>query len=106
MRYLAAQWDAYLSNELWLNNANHANKMAQKLKAGLQAIKGSDLYYQVEANEIFITLPQEALQRLEKAGYGFYRWQDPSSPLIRLVTSFNTKEEDVDGFIKTARGGD
>ncbi|MDV7339377.1 low specificity L-threonine aldolase [Terasakiella sp. A23] len=103
MRYLAAQWDAYLTDDLWLSNAQHANKMAQRLKNGLQTIKGSDLYYQVEANEIFITLPEDTLTRLEKAGYGFYRWQDPNSPLIRLVTSFDTKETDVDGFIAVAK---
>ncbi len=103
MRYLAAQWDAFLSNDLWLKNARHANAMAQKLKEGLGSIPGSELYYPVEANEIFISLPQESLEKLEKAGYGFYRWQDPTSPLIRLVTAFNTKESDVDGFINTAR---
>jgi threonine aldolase len=103
MRYLAAQWDAYLNNELWLKNANHANAMAQKLKSGLESIQGSELYHQVEANEIFITLPEVSLKAIEEAGYAFYRWQDPNSPLIRLVTSFDTREEDVDGFIKAAK---
>jgi len=104
MRYLAAQWEAYLDNDLWLKNARHANDMARRLKEGLQTIPGAELYYQVEANEMFITLPEVSLQNLEQAGYGFYRWLDPNSPLIRLVTSFNTKVEDVDGFIKTAKG--
>jgi len=103
MRYLAAQWDAYLSNELWLRNASHANAMAKKLKSGLETIVGSELYYQVEANEIFITLPEASLKAIEAAGYAFYRWQDANSPLIRLVTSFDTKEKDVDGFIKAAK---
>lgn len=104
MRFLAAQWDAFLSNDLWLKNAQHANEMAQRLKAGLETIPGSELYFPVEANEIFISLPEETLQNIEKAGYRFYRWQDPASPLIRLVTSFDTNSEDVDGFIAAAKG--
>ncbi len=103
MRFLAAQWDAYLSDELWLKNARHANDMALRLKAGLETIPGSELYFPVEANEVFISLPEKVLQNIENTGYSFYRWQDPGSPLIRLVTSFDTKLEDVDGLIRAAK---
>ncbi|SCA58018.1 Low specificity L-threonine aldolase [Candidatus Terasakiella magnetica] len=102
MRFIAAQWDAFLTNDLWLNNARHANAMAQKLKCGLETIAGAELYFPVEANELFISLPENTLQALEDAGYGFYRWHDAGSPLIRLVTSFNTTEQDINGFIQTA----
>jgi threonine aldolase len=102
MRFVAAQWDAYLENDLWIKNASHANKMAQKLVKGLENVTGSELYYPVEANEIFISMPEPVLQKLEKAGYAFYRWHDATCPLIRLVTAFNTREQDVDGFIQTA----
>ncbi|WP_135078752.1 low specificity L-threonine aldolase [Terasakiella sp. SH-1] len=103
MRFIAAQWDAYLNNSLWLKNARHANAMAQRLKSGLETVSGAELYFPVEANEIFLSLPENTLQTLEKGGYSFYRWHDSASPLIRLVTSFNTEESDVDGFIKTAQ---
>lgn len=103
MRYLSAQWDAFFENDLWLKNARHANQMAQDLKDGLTQIKGADLLYPVEANEIFIRLPESSLQALEKAGYGFYRWPESNATLIRLVTSFNTRPEDVQGFIATAQ---
>jgi len=102
MRFTAAQWDAYLENDLWLKNAAHANAMAQKMVKGLEGITGSELYYPVEANEIFISMPEPILQKLESAGYTFYRWHDAHCPVIRLVTSFNTNEKDVDGFIQTA----
>ena len=103
MRFLAAQWDAFLNNDLWLKNARHANDMAVRLKEGLETIPGSELYYTVEANEIFISLPEAILQKIEAAGYEFYRWQDPASPLIRLVTSFDTSVADVDGLIQAAK---
>jgi threonine aldolase len=103
MRYLSAQWDAYLTNDLWFKNASHANNMAQMLKSGLENLPGAELYYQVEANEVFISMPENVLKVLENAGYVFYRWHDAASPVIRLVTSFETKEEDVKSFIETAR---
>jgi len=102
MRFLAAQWEAYFQDDLWLKNAAHANAMAQKITKGLENLPGGELYYPVEANEIFISLPESILQKLEKAGFGFYRWHDASCPVIRLVTSFNTKESDVDALITAA----
>ncbi len=100
MRFIAAQWDAFLKDGLWLKNAHHANAMAQRMKNGLLKTEGAEIYYPVEANELFVSLPEEKLQRASAAGYGFYRWLDQASPLIRLVMAFNTTEEDVDGFLK------
>jgi len=103
MRFIAAQWEGFFKDDLWLKNATHANAMAQKLKNGLQSIQGAELYHPVEANEVFMALPEHVIQGLEKAGFGFYRWQDANSPLLRLVTSYNTIEADVDKFIDVAK---
>ncbi len=103
MRFISAQFHAYLNNELWLDNARHANAMATRLWDGLRSITGVEFLNPVEANEMFVTLPARVVDGLEADGFQFYRWGDPQGTLIRLVTAFNTKSEDVDSFIKSAK---
>ena len=105
MRFLSAQLSAYLENDLWLRNASQANKMAQKLAAGLADVPGALLVQAVEANELFVAVPVEMIDRLAAGGAVFYRWIDVpgvSQPVIRLVTSFQTTEQDVDSFLALA----
>ncbi|QQP91223.1 low specificity L-threonine aldolase [Skermanella sp. TT6] len=100
MRFLSAQLDAYLEGGLWLRLAAHANAMADRLAAGLAALPGADLRDPVEANEIFISLPEPVTAGLLERGYRFYRWD---GPVVRLVTAWNTSAEDVDRMIADAR---
>lgn len=105
MRFLSAQILAYLDNDLWLSNARNANAMAGRLGAGLVRIAGVRLLQPVEANEVFAALPESMVAGLEKQGFGFYRW--PLSPVkdavpIRLVTSWVTREAEVDAFLAAA----
>jgi threonine aldolase len=102
MRFISAQLEAYLSHDLWLDNARHANTMATRLAKGLQGIDGAVFMNPIEANEMFVTLPASVVDGLETDGFQFYRWGDPKGTFIRLVTAFNTKVEDVDNFIKSA----
>ena len=102
MRFLSAQLEAYINDDLWLKNATHANKMAAKLAAGLSSLPGAKLCHPVEANEIFIQLPEIVIKGLLAEGFQFYRWEGEDSTTLRLVTAFNTKEEDVNAFIKAA----
>jgi threonine aldolase len=102
MRFLAAQLDAYLADDLWLRHARHANAMAARLAAGLAAVPGARLRYPVEANEIFVELPEPVIGGLLAAGFGFYRWGGPASTCIRLVTAFDTRPEDVDALAAAA----
>jgi threonine aldolase len=103
MRFLSAQLDAYLANELWVRNARHANAMASRLADGLVALPAARLRHPVEANELFVELPDAAIQGLAEAGFGFYRWMDETSLCIRLVTSFETSPADVDRFLVACR---
>lgn len=103
MRFLAAQMDAYLDGGLWLELARHSNAMAKRLAEGLQAIPGARLSHPVEANEIFVELPEKAVAATEAAGYRSYRWNGPGTQVLRLVSAWSTKPEDVEGFVKTAR---
>lgn len=104
MRFLSAQLEAYISNELWLKNASHANRMAAKLAIGLKALPEVQLCAPVEANEIFVRLPEILIEGLLAEGFRFYRWeQEENSTVVRLVTAFDTKEEDVVAFLATAQ---
>lgn len=103
MRFLSAQLEAYITDNLWLRNATHANQMAAKLAAGLSSIPGVKLCYPVEANELFALLPETIIQGLYAKGFQFYRWEGDESTIVRLVTAFNTKEEDVTAFVETAK---
>ena len=102
MRFLSAQLEAYLSDDLWLNHAAHANRMARRLADGLSALDGVRLAHPVEANEVFPVLPEPVIAGLEGEGFGFYRWGGARSTTIRLVTSFETSSREVDALVAAA----
>lgn len=102
MRFLSVQLEAYIKDDLWLKNAAHANNMAAKLAKGLNGLSGAKACHPVEANEIFIQLPEVVIKGLFAEGFQFYRWEGEDSTTLRLVTAFDTKEEDVNAFIKAA----
>lgn len=103
MRFLSAQLEAYLTNDLWLKNACHANKMAAKLVQGIVGIPGVKVCHPVEANEIFLELSEAAVAALLAEGFQFYRWESETASTIRLVTAFNTKEEEIMAFVETVK---
>src|SRR5439155_12750479 len=72
-RFIAAQIDAYLTDDLWLRLARHANAMADRLAQGLVAA-GCAPIWPVEANEVFVALPSRVIARLTSAGASFYPW--------------------------------
>lgn len=98
MRYIAAQYIALLENDLWLHNASHANKMAVRLAEGVASIASIRLVQKVEANELFLQVPIHAIEQLRERCF-FYTW-DERQHVIRLVTSWDTQEEDVDLFLR------
>lgn len=103
MRFLAAQFDAYLADGLWLQLAGNANDAAARLAEGLAGIPGAAFRYTVQANEIFVELPEPTIRGLAADGFQFHRWPGEGARLLRLVTAFNTRPEDVDAFIASAR---
>jgi threonine aldolase len=103
MRFLSAQLDAYLADDLWLRNARHANAAATRLAEGLARIPGLRLRHAVEANEIFVEMPDALIDSLFAKGFHFYRWDGPRGNCVRLVTAFDTALADVDAFLAVAR---
>jgi threonine aldolase len=102
MRFLSAQLEAYIKNDLWLKNAAHANRMARKLAQGLVGLPGVRLCYPVQANELFLQLPEAVISGLLADGFKFYPWGGEDSSTVRLVTAFNTQETDVTALIAAA----
>jgi threonine aldolase len=110
LRFLSAQLLAYLESDLWLANAAIANAMAAALGAGLAVLPGARLLQSVDANEVFVALPEAVVLGLERQGFGFYRW--PAARIapvdagagvaIRLVTSYLTTRAEVDGLLLAA----
>jgi threonine aldolase len=103
LRYLSVQLEAYLADGLWLRNAYRANRAAQRLAAGLTQISGMTLRYPVEANEVFVEMPEATVSLLEESGFGFHRWDDAERPCVRLVTAFDSADADIDALISIAR---
>ncbi len=106
-RFLAAQMDAFLDGSRWLDLARHANAMADRLAGRLQDARVT-LAWPVEANLVFAILPASLDAKLKQAGARYYEWGGHALPaglkgrdddvLARLVTSFSTREADVDRF--------
>jgi threonine aldolase len=101
LRYMSVQFTALLTDELWLRNARHANAMATRLGNGLSAIPGVTVTQKVEANEVFAIVPEHAIKPLRESA-SLHVWDESKSEL-RLVCSFQTSEDEVDGFVARAK---
>lgn len=97
MRFISAQFEALLSNELWKRNALHSNRMARKLEEGLKTIPQIQITQSVEGNGVFAIFPQVIISELQKEIF-FYVWNDRTSE-VRLMCSFDTKEEEIEQFV-------
>jgi threonine aldolase len=90
-RYTAAQWLAYLKDNVWQRNASHANAMAAQIADGAGAL----LTVPAQTNQIFLQLGHARMAALRAAGFLFYDWGDTDSGEARFVTSWQSKPEDV-----------
>ncbi len=98
MRYVAAQFIAYLSNNLMYDNALHANTMAQILRQKLTQTGCCTFTQSTEANTILLKIPPVIIPELLKKHF-FYVW-DEATHEIRLVTSWDTTENDINAFVQ------
>ena len=98
MRYISAQFIAYLSNNQWRETALHANRMAKMLEAELIKIPQITITQKVEVNGIFAIVPPHIIPRLQEE-YFFYMWDEHRSE-VRWMTSWDTTEDDIVGFVK------
>ena len=112
-RYLSAQMNAYLKDDLWLEMARHANAMGKRLSDGILQIEGGELLHPTDANQVFARWPRKGHQKAHEAGAAYYFWPfdhelagDPDALLgARAVASWSTTERDVDTFLELISGG-
>ncbi|PWB41027.1 MAG: threonine aldolase [Rhodocyclales bacterium] len=101
MRFLSAPWLGMLEGGAWLRHAAHANAMAQRLAAGLAAIPGARLLFPVEANGVFVALPDSVQQGLRERGWRFYTFIAAGG--ARLMCAWDTQPESVDALLADLR---
>ena len=101
MRFVAAQIGALLQDELWRDNAVHANAMARRLADGVRAVDGVQIVYAVQANAVFARLRPRHIAALQQ-DWRFHVWDEHDS-VVRWMTAFDTSAADVDAFLAGIR---
>jgi threonine aldolase len=102
MRYISAQLDALLTDDLWRRNAEHANAMGRRLADGLRDVAGVRITQPVEANAVFAILDPAVTERLQQ-DWPFHVW-DEGTGEVRWMAAWDTTPEDVDAFAAAVRG--
>ncbi|MEO8243712.1 MAG: beta-eliminating lyase-related protein [bacterium] len=103
-RYLAAQMEAYLTDDLWLRLATQANQMGARLAQGIASIPDARLHHPAEANILFPEWAAGTHARAEAKGATYYRFPAPEGrEAARLVASWSTTEHDVDDLLAALR---
>ncbi len=101
MRFIAAQFTALLTDELWRRNAAHSNRMAQLLAELTGDVLQIKITRPVESNAVFASVPREFVEAMQRE-YFFYVWNDQTSE-VRWMTAFDTTEDDVKNFVKAVK---
>lgn len=97
-RFIAAQYQALLKDELWRSTALHANAMAQKLAAVLKPVTAIKITRPVSANVVFATIPETWNEPL-MSEFPFYVWREDINE-VRLMCAWDTNEEEILSFVK------
>src|SRR5438876_8656556 len=97
MRFLAAPWLGLLTGDVWLRNAQHANRAARLLASRLQKEAAIESVFPVEANAVFVSMDERLASGLHERGWRFYNFIEPD--VYRLMCSWSTTEEEISSFI-------
>ena len=100
MRFVSAQLDAYISDDVWLKNAKHANDMGLMLSKGLAKHNSIEIAYPTEANEVFAKFPRYMIEHLNLEGYKMNE-DELDGKAVRLVSAWNTQSSDVESFLNS-----
>jgi threonine aldolase len=99
MRFLTAPWIALLQSAAWLRNAERANTMARLLESELRKLGTLEIVHPVEANAVFVRMPQRMIDGLQKRGWHFYTIADGQ----RLMCSWDTEPQDIAALMEDIR---
>ncbi|MBI1182453.1 MAG: low specificity L-threonine aldolase [Alphaproteobacteria bacterium] len=102
-RFFSAQLHAYLDGDLWRRNATRANGAATALSRGLSGLPGVEIVHPVEANEVFVRMPEAMADGLRLQGFQFLDWPKAGRGGRRLVASANATDDEVRGFVAAAK---
>jgi threonine aldolase len=99
-RMLGIQFDALFTEGLYFEISKHAIDMAEKLKAGLLQ-KGCRLYFDSPTNQQFLILENKRMEQLaQRVGFTLWEAFDESHSVVRLATSWATREEDIEVLLE------
>ncbi|HYC84197.1 MAG TPA: low specificity L-threonine aldolase [Chryseosolibacter sp.] len=98
MRFIAAQFDRLLTDNLWMKNAAHANRMGAYFAQKLAEIPAVKVTQSVDANAIFAIIPAHVIPVLQ-AEHFFYIWNERTFE-CRLMCAFDTEKQDIDRFVE------
>ncbi len=101
MRFISAQFIAYFRNDLWKELAAHSNRMAAILAGKISVKCRLTITQKVQANGVFVIIPSDVADRVSES-YFFYKWNENISE-YRLMTSWDTTEEDIENFTELIR---
>lgn len=96
MRFLTAPWVGLYQGDSWLKHARHANQCASRLGNELEKCPGFELIAPVQANGVFVKIPEHVNQQLAEKGWRYYNFIGECS---RLMCSWSTTEEDITSFL-------
>jgi threonine aldolase len=97
MRFLAASWMGLLMGDVWLRNAQHANRAARQLARRLQSVPKIEVVFPVEANAVFVRLDDQVARGIQAGGWRFYKFIEPD--VYRLMCSWSTSDEEISNLI-------
>ncbi len=97
MRFVAAQWLGLLTRDVWLSNAQHANRAALRLASRLRKEAGIESMFPVEANAVFVSMDERLASGLHARGWRFYKFIEPD--VYRLMCSWSTIEEEISSLL-------
>ena len=100
MRFLAASWIGLLTGDVWLRNAQHANRAARHLARRLQSVPKVEIVFPVEANAVFVRLDDQVARGIQTGGWRFYKFIEPD--VYRLMCSWSTTEEQISHLVADA----
>ena len=100
MRFISSQLEAYLTDDVWLRNARHANAMAKILSEGLNSFANIKLAYPTQSNEVFVHLPRDVIDYLNSAGYDINE-EELDGRAVRFVTAWNSEVKDINDLLDT-----
>ena len=99
MRFISAQFKAYLEDKIYLENGKHSNEMCSYFYNQLKNIEGIKFVHKPEANGLFLKMPEKLSEKALKK-YFFYDMDTKEGKVLRLMCSFATKKEDIDDFVR------